>query len=309
MDEVTRRFYLQTFKWRWHTDTGTEFQDLFAEVMQNAWPQDFQKIRPYGPRGDMKCDGYLASRKRVFQCYGPRSMREDAVISKVGDDFEGAKEHWGERMQEWCFTHNDRDGLSAGVVQVLGDLRLANPGIEINEWAWPQARKEFDRLGIDSLVEIFGYAPSSSTLDRLSFEEISPVIDEIAKGDPDPYTSLSDPPSVKKLEKNDLDDDSAEFLRLGRRRVRVVEDFFSQHYDPTLGDKIAKAFQKQYKAFADAGLNANEVLFELQRFAGWGARSTNNHDAAVLAILTYFFDRCDIFEDPQEIGTAGEPLP
>ena len=35
---------------------------------------------------------------------------------------------------------------------------------------------------------------------------------------------------------------------------------------------------------------------ELQHFAG-GMSGTPQHQAAVLAVMSYFFERCDIFED------------
>ena len=52
----------------------------------------------------------------------------------------------------------------------------------------------------------------------------------------------------------------------------------------------------------DTGIEANEVLVKLQQFAGWGRRDSS-HDAAVLAVVVYFFERCDIFEDPEEQNT------
>ena len=129
------------------------------------------------------------------------------------------------------------------------------------------------------------------------------MVEQIAKREADPLIVLSNPPSVTKLEKNSLDEDSAEFLQIGRRRVGLVEEYFAQHHDPGLGDKIAKSMQVQYQMLTDTGLSPNEVLVELQRFAGWGNGDRNSHDAAVLAVIIYFFDRCDIFEDPNEETT------
>ena len=140
-----RLFHLHEFRFRWHTYTGSEFQQLFADVMQNAWQQDFQKIRPYGARGDLKCDGYWRSQRCVFQCYGPVSMREAVVIRKIEEDLPGAITHWHGRMARWAFVHNQREGLTAKVVQLLDDLRMEYPTLQIEEWTWPQIRTHFDR--------------------------------------------------------------------------------------------------------------------------------------------------------------------
>ncbi len=266
--------------------------------MQNAWVGDFQKVKPYGPNGDLKCDGYWRSRKCVFQCYGPASMREREVIAKIEVDFSGAVTHWQGDMREWCFVHNDKHGLTAKVVQVLNEISRAHPKITINEWAWPQIREQFSKLSDEAVVDLYGHPPTTTTLDQLGFDELRPVVEQIAKRDPDTLIALNNPPSVTKLEKNSLDDDSAGFLQMGRRRVHLVEEYFAQHHDPGLGDKIAKAFQVQYEMLKNTGLSPNEVLVELQQFAGWGNSNTSSHYAAVLAVITYFFDRCDIFEDP-----------
>ena len=298
MDDFSKLFARQTFHLLWRTSTGMAFQDLFANVMENAWPQDFQRVRSYGPRGDLKCDGYWESRQCVFQCYGPTIMREDTVIAKIKKDLEGAVQYWSDRMREWAFVHNDNRGLTAAVVRVMGDLRAENPELTINEWAWPQAKKQFERLDDEAIVEICGHPPTVTVLDQLEFSELLPVLETVESGEADPLISLSNMPSVTKLEKNSLGDDEAALLRLGRRRVRLVEEYFSQHHDPSLGDKLAHTFHDQYRILQNAGYEPNEVLLGLQRFAGWGKGTSSRHDVAVLAVLVYFFDRCDIFEDP-----------
>ena len=300
MHELGRLFALQIFRFRWFTYTGVAFQDLFADLMESARPGDFQKVIPYGPRGDLKCDGYWRSRKCVFQCYGPSSMKEYKVIAKIREDLTGAVTHWDAKIQNWIFVHNSMKGLTANVVQVLEELRDGFPQIEIEEWAWPRAREQFNILSDDAIVDLFGYPPKDHSVSRLSFDELRPVVENIEKGIAEPIIALDDPPSLAKLEKNSLDQASKEFLQLGRLRVRLVENYFDQHHDPVLGDRIATAMQKQYRMLVDLGLHPDEVLVQLQQFAGWGAGHSSSHDVAVLTVLSYFFDRCDIFEDPND---------
>lgn len=299
MDSIGRAFALQTLRLRWSVWTGNAFQDLFADIMQNAWPQDFQRVKPYGRYGDLKCDGYWASRKCVFQCYAPASIKERTVIEKIRVDLGGAIDHWQDRMTSWSFVHNDSAGLTANVVQVVEDLRRAHPDITISEWTWPQIREQFERLSDDARAELFGLPPTAGSFDQLDFAQLRPVVEEIAKVEAHPLIPLSDPPSLTKLEKNSLDSDSTAFLQIGRRRVKLVEEYFAQHHDPSLADQIAKAMQVQYQMLVETGFESNEILVKLQHFAGWGHRDSS-YDAAVLAVIMYFFDRCDIFEDPDE---------
>jgi hypothetical protein len=42
---------------RLRSGRGTAFQDIFADLMELAYPRDFQRIRHYGNQGDQQCDG------------------------------------------------------------------------------------------------------------------------------------------------------------------------------------------------------------------------------------------------------------
>ena len=242
--DVGRHFQLQNFKFRWHMSTGLAFQNLFASVMENAWTGDFQCVDPYGgPTGDLKCDGYWKSQECVFQCYGPFSMKDHIVIRKITEDLEGAVTHWQGRMARWAFVHNKIQGLTAQVVQCLDNLKRQYPNVEIDVWAWTQMREQFRKLSDEARAELFGYPPPVSLVHDLGFADLRPIVDQIAKGDPSPADEFGKPPSVTKLQKNSLDEDSASFLGVGRRRVPLVEEYFDQHHDPVLGDKIANAMR------------------------------------------------------------------
>jgi hypothetical protein len=82
-----------------------------------AFGADFEEVRPYGPYGDLKCDGRRVSTKSVFQCYAPDSMKEAELITKVDEDFHGARAHWSAEMAEWVFVHNDGRGLPPNAVR------------------------------------------------------------------------------------------------------------------------------------------------------------------------------------------------
>jgi hypothetical protein len=94
MYELSRIWFRTECRDRLRSGQGTAFQDLFADLMELAYPRDFQRIRPYGNQGDQKCDGYLASTKAVFQVYAPRTMKQAQLIKKACGDFDGAVHHW-----------------------------------------------------------------------------------------------------------------------------------------------------------------------------------------------------------------------
>ena len=73
MDEVQAAFYRVLFRNAFLEKKGTEFQDWFARLAGRAFGSDFEAVRPYGRRGDLKCDGRRVSTRTVFQCYMHRT--------------------------------------------------------------------------------------------------------------------------------------------------------------------------------------------------------------------------------------------
>lgn len=295
MDETQISFYGLRFENAFLREKGKAFETLFARVMGHGFPGDFEPVRPYGPKGDLKCDGYRGSDRTVFQSYAPDAMKLDQLLAKIDEDFHGAVTHWGSRMHRWCFVHNDGRGLPAEATQKLVDLRAANPGIAIDVISYPELRQVAMGLAAHQLQDLFGDVPSQRTMEKLDFAALRPVLMAIQRQEPEAEPPLA-APSPQKLEVNALSTDAAGLLRQGRRREKLVEDFFAAWPDPDLGESIAEAFRQRYTALKSVGLDADQIFGELQSFAG-GMSGAPSHQAAILAVMSYFFERCDIFED------------
>ena len=93
MDEVQSAFYRLMFRNAFLEKKGTEFQDWFARLAARAFGPDFEAVRPYGKRGDLKCDGRRISTRTVFQCYAPYEMKEARLNSKLERDHRPASVH------------------------------------------------------------------------------------------------------------------------------------------------------------------------------------------------------------------------
>lgn len=295
MDELQRHFYRLHFRIAFLERKGTAFEELFSRIMAHAHPGDFEPVRPYGKLGDLKCDGYRVSDSTVFQCYGPSTPTVDKLLAKMRRDFEGAVEHWGHRMARWCLVHNTDGGLPAPATQLLADFRKTHSTIHLGQMAYAELFETVMNLPTPKLEDLFGTVPSQRTLADLDFEALRPVVVAIQRMDPDDHPPLL-APSPSKLAANDLSDDAAGLLRLGRRREPLVEEFLDRYPDPSFGEEIAQGFRDRYRVLKDEGRRPDEVFFALQDFAG-GMSGTAKRQAAVLAVLSYFFERCDIFED------------
>jgi tetratricopeptide (TPR) repeat protein len=115
---------------------GAEFQSLFERIMENH-DRSFCRVKPGGPAGDWKSDGYSTADGTVYQCYAPEIIRAKPTRHKIDEDFAGAQAYWGDRLKRWIFVVN-RDGLPAEVIATLADLKQAQaPTIDI-DWYTPE---------------------------------------------------------------------------------------------------------------------------------------------------------------------------
>ena len=302
LDDTQRSFYGLKFENAFLREKGKAFESLFARVMAHGFTGDFEPVRPYGPKGDLKCDGFRPSDGTVFQSYAPDSTKLADLLAKIDVDFEGARTHWGAKMNRWEFVHNDVRGLPAEAVRKLDDLRSAHPTIAIAVFGEAEMRAVVMRLALHQLEDLFGTVPSQRTLERLDFASLRPVLIAIQRRDPGAEPPLA-APSATKLQHNALSPDAAALLRQGRRREKLVQDFFDAWPDPSFGEDVAEAFRARYHALKAVDLSPDQIFGELQSFAG-GMEGEPSHQGAVLAVLSYFFERCDIFEDVVQDTTA-----
>ena len=297
MDRFEKAFYHLSFRLAFVEKKGAEFQNWFAKLASYAFGADFEAVRAYGNRGDLKCDGRLVSTGTIFQCYAPDRMDQARLNAKIDGDFRGAYTHWGRTMAEWILVHNDGRGLPPQTVQLLDELRKSHPEIKIQVWTEAQLLRFADGLSLTELQALFGFAPSTAGFENMMLEDIKPIIDELERMDPEPGQEPLTPPSVDKLVKNELSDDAATLLLAGRRKESLVDTWFRKNPKPELGERIAEAFRQRYAHLNDTKRSPDQIFAKLQQYAGMGG--SPGRQAAALAVLSYFFARCDIFEDPE----------
>ena len=88
MDLHERLIYDKDFRIAFLETRGDSFQRLFETLMGKVYPADFIACRPWGKVGDEKNDGYLPSKRILFQVYAPNEMSAKEAISKINEDFE-----------------------------------------------------------------------------------------------------------------------------------------------------------------------------------------------------------------------------
>jgi hypothetical protein len=86
-------------------------------------------------------------------------------------------------------------------------------------------------------------------------------------------------------------------LKEGMAKAPLVSEFFGKWHDPNFGERIAEAFRQKYLSLRDKA-TPNQVFNDIQAWAGGAERGSAEHELAVLTVLAYYFERCDIFEEP-----------
>lgn len=295
--DLQRSFLLSRFEVLYLRSKGTAFQELFRQLMELAYPRDFVAVHPSGSRGDLKCDGYRKSDKTVFQCYAPREMKLTTLLRKMETDFLGAKGHWNSQMEKWTFVHNDDEGLPADALMLLNTLEAQHAPLTTHEWGYNALRDIVLTHAAAALETMMGPAPTRGTLATIGSEEIAAAVLGIQEFDPGIASDTPIAPTTAKLNDNGFSSHVREQLRGGMVGAYRVQVFFSGYPVPDFADKVAAAFHREYEKLASSGLSSDRVYNELFRFAG-GDNGDERRRAAVLAVLSYFFERCDIFKEP-----------
>jgi hypothetical protein len=299
MDQFVRAYYEVVFERDYLKKTASEFQDFFSEIMEKAHPEDFIRTRPWGNLGDRKNDGYLRSARTLFQVYAPNKMEDARTIAKIDEDFCGALPYWREYFDKWVFVHNSQRGISPGVERKLLELDQAHADIQVRPWGFEELRREAFSLCESDLASLLGPVPSRADILNVTIRHLEVVLLNIA-GAPIPASVDLRPVSPRKLAANGLSESVRVLLSAGMVASGRVREFFDGYYDPQLGDRVVQAFSRKYVELRQSDMLPDEIFLGLQLFAGGTPPASAQRQAAVLTVLAYLFEACDIFEPPPE---------
>ncbi|WP_446027564.1 ABC-three component system protein [Lelliottia amnigena] len=303
MDRIQQLGYEKDFRILYLEAKGDGFQSLFEKLMAKAHPNDFMACRPWGNVGDRKNDGYLPSTRTLYQSYAPNEMSAADAIRKINEDFEGAKVHWEKYFDEWTFVHNAPDGrLGPHIIETLARLAQENPKIKIGHCGWDEMLTTFRQLSQQDLESWLGPSLTMEAQVNLGYSDLKAVLTHINVAAV-PATSEIKDVSRGKIEANFLSAVVADFLKIGMQKSPLVKQFFENWKNPVYGEQIAEAFKRQYESLRDQepSLHPDEIFGQLETWAGGVVNTTPTHKAAVLAVMAYLFDECEIFEDAKTV--------
>jgi len=198
-------------------------------------------------------------------------------------------------MKKWVFVHNSPQGLSADIALHLEKIKRENPDYDIFSMGKQEFKEKIFSLNVEGISSILGFMPNEDTVKHLGYEDLKTVIKSIEAQDPISEIDLRPVPHDK-IQRNMLSENVEMLINIGKRKSHLVQNFFNEWHDRTLGDKIAETFQIRYKQLKKVNLDPDDIFIELMKFAEGTEIKTASHHVAVLAIVAFFFEQCDIFE-------------
>ncbi len=301
MDKMERAFYYVSFDLAFLSKTGNEFQSLFSSIMSARYPTDFISTRTWGQEGDHKCDGYILSTGSFYQVYAPDDLDAKTAVKKMQDDFAGALEKWHEKIENWVFVHNARVGVPPHILQQLTDFKKDNASIEFTHMGKQELKNILFETNDNCIRSILGSVPTYQDVNNLSMEAIKQTLLGLAKKSSAPMGIIT-PVSEKKLEANGLSEESKILFEAGMIKSNLIDSFFRQWHDPSLEERAAIEMNNLYKAAASECPDPDSVFQKILTTISGDGLGNPSATISALTIMAYFFQTCDIFEQPREEG-------
>lgn len=137
-----------------------------------------------------------------------------------------------------------------------------------------------------------------SAIGRVSFAELEAVTRGLLATAAPPVRDMMSLPPMEKIQRNSLGARSIERIKIGMSRIRDVEGFIQQEAvrNDVFPERLKAGFLAEYQRLWGYGLRGDSLFAALHDFASGGQTTDFDRLAAGLAVLTYLFDRCEVFE-------------
>jgi hypothetical protein len=317
MDPTSKLVARKMFKLRVHEAKGFAFQRLFELVMGYRYT-DFVPVRPYGNAGDRKNDGYIPSEGRYFQVFAPENPAsrntEVSAAQKAVDDFEGLKAFWDKStpIRDFRFVFNDEyRGSPPPLEKALSKIRGEHK-IEAGVFLAKDLEAEALSLAQDQLMDVIGTTiPDIGLLHDVSFGVLREVINHVLEQQVPlkPEAALRAPDFTDKINFNGLTSVVAALLTVGSYQNDAVKDYFSKNSTfarQEVRDRLNSMYITSRQKFSSLSAATAEIgdltFFDLLEQVTPPTKKLPRMQKAVqeaaIVVMAYYFEACDIFEDP-----------
>jgi len=301
------------FQLKIHTSDGQVFENLFTAIMARVY-QDFLQVKPQGPIGDRKNDGYCKSKGIYFQVFAPEnlSLSESEAMKKVKADFAGLKQYWNSfcAVKQFFFVMNDKyKGTFPTIEADLAEIKSKHNLEEAGSFLARHLEDALMGLKDDEIFSIVGFLPHPEKLQQLDYSVMNQVIGHVMahKQRLTSVEILSAPDFDDKIKFNGLGREVAAMLTNGSFHAGLVEGYFSLNSDfakQEVRNLLNQMYQQaitKYSGVAGREVNKSDLVF-FDLLASIVPVETQAAQDASIVLMAFFFESCDIFEDPKQKG-------
>lgn len=312
MNAHERYFAQKLFRNKVLESKGMEFQRFFAEVMSSA-NANFQNPKPHGNKGDWKCDGYDIKTGQFYQVYSPENPTEQKqiirAVTKLEAAFEGLLKEWGAftEVKEFFFVYNDHfwGGVYPEMVKRLSDLSNKH-AVPCSLFLSKDLYMVFEGLNADAKANCLQCPIPESTNSNavVSFEALNEVVKHIMALPyqiPRPGKMVLNPEFLRKIEFNTLSLPVADLLKRGAYQVGALNQYFEWEPDVKviLQQRFSALYEESKQKIADNHPEHSDELFFYIFEKACPEEPKKYFGTAVEALMSYYFECCDIFEPPK----------
>lgn len=305
LDSAWKVWYQNEHEHEFNSRQGNSFEDYVSKVLKLVDPE-FIDPDPMGSLGDEGCDGLSGDGKTLYACYGKSSKttqnsRDAYTAQKMEVDLTKAVKNWPD-IQTWCFITNAPIGPI--VAKKYTELKQhfqsdTSKRLNIQIWNSQSLWEMLCKLDDERLSQVLPPAPHA---EDTKFQDVVEAIERI--GNDNTHTvseSRIGEVSPQKMEYNEISPMNKIAFNEGRQLSPEIEKWFDLQTDANLYDVKARLLRKRYENLSKTCQDSDEILENLYVYVGGtDFRFDTSRKTAVYAVVSYFFDRCDIFKDPYE---------
>ncbi|MDK7158540.1 hypothetical protein QP415_01550 [Pauljensenia sp. UMB3104] len=290
--------------------SGEAFEIYVTELL-SRFHSDFVNPSPMGSYGDGGCDGLADSGAIFYACYGQRATTgiDQKTKQKLESDFARALECWDD-FTNWRFVTNASVGPAP--MKSLQALRkqhgphTARP-ITIDLWKTDDLwQKVAAKLTLEQLDEVIPGVPHVGHVELADLVDLIQSLEQVDGSFPDNNAPIRPVPSTK-MNFNKLPETTRAEFNVGRLLSVRIDRWFSQQSDPTMRDEKAQRFRAIYQEARRTTTDVREIVRRVYGALGGQDFDLSTKRAnAVYAVTAYFFDSCDIFEEPPDTYDGSE---
>lgn len=275
------------------------FEQFFHELMCVKY-SDFVNIRTAGSLGDLSSDGLRLCDRQLYACYGPRVFDADKVIKKFNSDLGNAVLQRKGQFETFVFVHNDLRGVHPTLSVEISAAREKYVWLKFELFGYTKFRDELVQLSRPQVEDILGLElPIQDLAYKLPLTEVLPLLDHLKSTRPRTTMESAIPcPSPDKLDFAKFTPDTRDDLLREFHLATEIENYYESGINPNERDEVALSFSQEYQRLRSEYSDPDEIIYHLEQYVLGNAASRISDRRGALALIGFFFQACDIFENP-----------